>query len=130
MLALERRQGKDSLYRRLPHAMRVAITFGIICIAWVFFRATTLSAAGRYLGAMFAAGDPGIAADILRGALYTPYHLLMLAIAAALVWGAPQTSYFTHRLSWPRAAFCFALLLASVAVMWTQTSNPFLYFQF
>jgi len=130
MLAFERWQGKESIYRRLPHALRVAITFGIVCIAWVFFRATTLPAAGRYVNALFGGGDGGIASDLLRGSLYTPYHLLVLAIAAALVWGAPQTWQFTRHLTWPRAAFCFGLLLASVTVMWTQTSNPFLYFQF
>lgn len=130
MLAFERWQGKDSFYRRLPHVMRVAITFVIVCISWVFFRAATLPAAARFVGALFGIGADGMTSDVLRGALYSPYHLIMLAVAAILVWGAPQTWQFTRSLTWSRAAYCFGLLLASVAVMWTQTSNPFLYFQF
>ncbi|MEM7397101.1 MAG: MBOAT family O-acyltransferase, partial [Verrucomicrobiota bacterium] len=42
MLAFERLQGKDSLYRRLPGSIRVAITFLIVLITWIFFRAESL----------------------------------------------------------------------------------------
>jgi len=131
MLAFERWQGKNSVYRRLPHAFRVAITFGIVCIAWVFFRAATLPAAARYVTFLFGGGDgDALSTEVLRGVLYSPYHLLVLGLAAVLVWGAPQTWQFTRTLSWPRVAWCYALLIAGILVMWTQTSNPFLYFQF
>ena len=36
----------------------------------------------------------------------------------------------TNRLSLPRAVSGMALLALSVLLMWTQTVNPFLYFQF
>nr|MDQ2730610.1 MBOAT family protein [Armatimonadota bacterium] len=42
MLAFERAQGKNSPYRTLPHALRVALTFFVVVLAWVFFRAGTL----------------------------------------------------------------------------------------
>src|SRR3954463_4389737 len=48
MLAFERAQGKHSAYRRLPPALRVAITFLIVCFSWVFFRAKTLEQAVSY----------------------------------------------------------------------------------
>src|SRR4051794_9196819 len=38
MLGLERAQGKHSFYRRLPHGVRVALTFLVVCLSWVFFR--------------------------------------------------------------------------------------------
>ena len=38
MLAFERMQGKNSPYRHLPAFLQVAVTFAIVCIAWVFFR--------------------------------------------------------------------------------------------
>lgn len=131
MLAFERAQGKDSFYRRLPHPLRVGITFHIVCISWVFFRAATLPTAQRYIASLFGLGsDIGMAANVLRGRLYTPYHLVMLAVAAVVVWNAPQTWQFTRHLTWPRVAVCYGLLLGAVMMMWTQTSNPFLYFQF
>src|SRR5208283_2031867 len=41
MLIVERRRGKESPYRRLPVYMRIAFTFLITCVSWVFFRAET-----------------------------------------------------------------------------------------
>ncbi len=45
MLAFERAQGKASFYRRLPRPVRVGITFFVVCLSWVFFRAKTLGQA-------------------------------------------------------------------------------------
>ena len=39
MLMLERLMGKDSFYHRLPGWLRMAVTFVIVLITWVFFRA-------------------------------------------------------------------------------------------
>ncbi len=130
MLAFERAQGKDSPYRRLPHPLRVAITFVIVCLSWVFFRAKTLDQAMAYFRSLFGLIHVGAGADAVAGAVYTPYHALMFSIAAITVWGLPNTWEFTSRISVPRAAFALAVLGASLALMWTQTTNPFLYFQF
>ncbi len=130
MLAVERAQGKDSLYRRLPHAVRVALTFIIVCVTWVFFRAASLSHAWSYLTSMagLAALRPG--AEIIAASLFTPYHLLVFVLCATIVWSAPQTWNFTQKLTVPKAGLCLGLLGLSVGFMWTQTVNPFLYFQF
>ena len=56
LLALERRRGKAALYGGLPAFARVAVTFSIVLITWVFFRAPDLPQAVRYLGNMFAMG--------------------------------------------------------------------------
>ena len=54
----------------------------------------------------------------------------MFVLAALVVWGMPNTWTFTARLSAPRAPLALALLALSILMMWTQTANPFLYFQF
>ena len=46
------------------------------------------------------------------------------------VWRAPNTWTFTSRLSAPRALAALGLLALSILMMWTQSANPFLYFQF
>jgi alginate O-acetyltransferase complex protein AlgI len=130
MLAFERAQGKTSPYHRLPRAARVGLTFFVVCLSWVFFRARTLGQAVSYLRSLFGTTDVPAGADAIAGAIYTPYHGLMFVIAALVVWGLPSTWQFTERLPWPRAAFGLALLALSIAVLWTQTTNPFLYFQF
>jgi len=130
MLAFERAQGKDSFYRRLPHPARVGITFFVVCLSWVFFRAKTLEQAWGYLGSLFGTVPVTAAADAIAGLIYTPYHGTMFAIAALVVWGLPTTWAFTSRLSWQRTVTGSVLLVLSILVLWTQTTNPFLYFQF
>src|SRR5437868_5434714 len=118
MLAFERAQGKDSLYRRLPRAARVGVTFIIVCLSWVFFRAKTLGQAVSYFKSMFAAGGPTPASDAVAGALYTPYHAVMFVLAVLVVWGAPNTWAFTNRLTVARATGGMALLALAVLLMW------------
>jgi alginate O-acetyltransferase complex protein AlgI len=130
MLALERARGKSSAYERWPRAARVLVTFVIVCLAWVFFRAETLPGALAYFRSLFGLSGADAAADAVAGALYTPYHLTVFAVAGLVVWAAPNTWAFTTRLTPARAAYGFAMLGVAVLMMWTQTVNPFLYFQF
>ena len=59
MLAFERRMGKDSFYGRLPNPIRIALTFVIILITWVFFRAREFKTAIDILGSMFTFNTTG-----------------------------------------------------------------------
>jgi len=130
MLAFERSQGKDSVYRRLPGPARTATTFVVVCLAWVFFRAKTLGQARTYLRSLFGLAATTVASDVPAGVMYTRYHTTIFVLAALLVWGAPTTWVFTERLSAPRVLGAIAALAVSILIMWTQTANPFLYFQF
>jgi alginate O-acetyltransferase complex protein AlgI len=130
MLALERRFGAAHPLRRLPRALGVAATFLVVTVSWVFFRAKTLGQALVYMGSMCGLAATTPASDVLAGALYTPYHAAMFLVCGALVWGMPNTWQLTERLSAPRALWAAATLALATLVMWTQTTNPFLYFQF
>ena len=130
MLALERAFGKDALYRGLPRPARVAVTFLIVLVSWVFFRAVTLGEAVRYLGAMLGLGHPEPASALLAGMLYQPYLVGSVALAALITWAAPQTWDFTRRLSPIRSLAVMAALWAALAALFTQSYNPFIYFIF
>jgi len=130
MLAFERNQGKTSLYRRLPATVATVITFAIVCLAWVFFRAPTLDAALGYLAALGGLAPTPPEAALVGGLLYQPYYALTLIVAAMVVWAAPQTWNFTRTLTPLRAAWCLVLLGVSVSLMASQTFNPFIYFIF
>jgi alginate O-acetyltransferase complex protein AlgI len=135
MLAFERARGRDArkgagARRQLPRTVRVAVTFFVVCLSWVFFRAKTLGQAVTYLKSLFGIAALTAASDAPAGALYTRYHVTIFALGAVLVWGAPNTWTFTARLSMPRVAGGLALLALSILIMWTQSANPFLYFQF
>ena len=62
--------------------------------------------------------------------LYSRFHVLVFVTTTLLVVGAPQTWEFTKTLTVPRVSCCMLLLLLSIVMMWTQDSNPFLYFRF
>jgi len=130
MLAIERAQGQQSLYHRIPHALRVTVTFVIVCTTWVFFRAATFEDTWRYLKSMWGVAAVAPGSEVIGASLFAPYHLLMFALCAIVVWAAPQTWNFTQRLSLSKAGLCLTMLALSVMLMWTQAVNPFLYFQF
>jgi alginate O-acetyltransferase complex protein AlgI len=130
MLAAERKLGKKHPLRSLPPALSTASTFLIVCLSWVFFRAKTLPQALTYFASMFGLGHTSPASDVVGGALYTPYYSALFVLSAIVVWGMPNTWEFTVRLSLPRAVGAFAMLTLATLMMFTQTTNPFLYFQF
>jgi alginate O-acetyltransferase complex protein AlgI len=130
MLSLERSHGGQGFFRRLPRVARIGLTFWIVCIAWVFFRAETLGRSWEFLKSLFGAALILPGDNMVAAVIYTPYHLLSIMLCAIIVWGVPQTWNFTQRISPFKAAYCLATFALSVIVMWTQQVNPFLYFQF
>jgi alginate O-acetyltransferase complex protein AlgI len=130
MLCGERLLGKQSSYQRLPRFARIALTFAVVTVAWVFFRSPTIAHAGTYCLAMIGLEPVRAEADLLQVLLYDPYHVLCFALCATVVWGGTSTWEFTQRLSPAKALLCLALLLLAIASMWGQSANPFLYFRF
>lgn len=129
MLAIERMQGKDSFYRRLPRILRIAVTFFVVCISWVFFRAADLGAATTYLRSMFGLVDGGATA-LLSAQIHTLYHVGTVILAGAVAWFGTQTWDFTRRLSPLRAGLVTALFVIAVILLVATSFHPFIYFIF
>ncbi len=130
MLAFERLMGKDSFYARLPHPIRIAITFVIVLITWVFFRAENLEVALRYLKAMFGFGGGNPAAALLTAEVLEPANIFYFVVCAAAVWCFPRTFGILRKVTLKKAILAVVLFVLSLAVMFSQGFNPFLYFQF
>jgi alginate O-acetyltransferase complex protein AlgI len=130
LLASERFCGKAALYGGLPAFARVAVTFSIVLVTWVFFRSPDLPQAIRYLGNMFALGETQEGAGLLTGLVYQPYYFGTFLLAAGIVWSAPQTWDWTRTVTLPRAAVVMAVFVLAVVVLTTQAYNPFIYFIF
>ena len=130
LLAYERMRGKAPAYGQFGAPLRVAITFVLVLVTWVFFRAPDLSAAVRYLGHMAGAGSVQDGAGLLAGIVYQPYYLGTFVIAAVVTWTCPQTWDWTRVLSPPKAAAVAVLFLVAAVVLTTQAYNPFIYFIF
>jgi alginate O-acetyltransferase complex protein AlgI len=130
MLAFERFIGKTSAYAFLPRALRTAATFGIVCLAWVFFRSDTFQQAGTYLACLAGLQPVSAGQTLALAPVYTAYHATIFITAAVLVWCTPNSWAISRKITPAFAAGMLSLLAASILFMWTQTENPFIYFQF
>ena len=130
MLAFERWRGKQSLYGRLPRPLRVAMTFVLVLISWVFFRSATLGDAVDYLAAMLGASPAGAGSELLVAVISTRGSWLILGLCALLAFSPWQAFDSVRRLTWPKAILLAVLFLWSLATMFAQAYSPFLYFQF
>jgi len=130
MLSIERLIGRNSSYRFLPKPFRLLVTFAIVLVAWVFFRASDLTDSLRYCKSMLGLEAADAGADLIAGIIYDPYYMLTFCISAAIVWGAPQSWDFTRRITWPKVAVVLGCLSLSIISLTTQSFNPFIYFIF
>jgi alginate O-acetyltransferase complex protein AlgI len=130
LLAFERMRGKTATYGVLPVPLRVGMTFGLVLIGWVFFRAPDLPAALRYLGYMAGQGAEAPGALLLQGVVYQPYYLGTFVLAGLITWSCPQTWDWTRTLTASKAAIIAALFILAAIALTTQSYNPFIYFIF
>ncbi|MEE8522639.1 MAG: MBOAT family protein, partial [Thermoanaerobaculia bacterium] len=130
LLTGERALGRERATAGLPAALRVALTFLLVLISWVFFRAASLGDALGYLANMAGLGEVQPGAVLLGGILYQPYYLATFVLAAAVTWGMPRSIDWLRCLTWPKALASIILLWLALAAMETQGYNPFIYFIF
>jgi alginate O-acetyltransferase complex protein AlgI len=130
LLGFERNMGRRSFYFKLRRPLRVAITFVLVVIAWVFFRATTMPAALNYLGSMFGVIAVPETSLLIRGIVYQPYFLIVMAVSAVVVWAGPQSWDWTKRLTIWKSLIIAVLMALSIVLLTLQSYNPFIYFNF
>ncbi|MEZ5974108.1 MAG: MBOAT family O-acyltransferase [Planctomycetota bacterium] len=123
-LVVERLSGRSSWYAFAPRGIQMGLTFGLVIIGWVFFRADNLGHALEYLQAMAGFGQ-GTEQLALR-----PIHYLAALCGAIVLWTLPTTQKLLYRapLVWAvplQAAFWLALIHLHYV-----NDVPFLYFQF
>ncbi len=129
-LALERGRGKNSPYHSWPRPLRVALTFLIVLLSWVFFRTADLPAALSHLGTMFGLVPRQSGTDLVAGIIYQPYYLGSVLLAGVVAFSFPTVWAWTQHITLRKALACLALLWVSLVVLITQAYNPFIYFNF
>jgi len=130
LLAFERWLGKRPLYSAAPKPLRILLTFALVLIAWVPFRAETMGAALDFLGAMFGLTATGPAAGLLSAELYRLPSLLVMLGCAGVCALKIQAWHFSEQVTLWKVPLVLALFAVAVAAMFAQAFNPFLYFQF
>ena len=119
------------LKARLPAFVNVALTLLAVLIGWVFFYYESLSDGLAHLGIMFGLGGAPL---VDPAAVYYFKHSLEFLVAAALAscpWKQlPVVQRCSVRVGWLRPVVITALFLLALAMIVTQSYNPFLYFRF
>lgn len=121
--------------RNLPEIMlRRGVTFGLVLVGWVLFRAHGLDNALHFIHAMFTP-DFRIHAAALAGEIST-YGLFVVVLGACVVLLPPDFrgwTLYTASDGWLKAASTLALAIAfigALSTIWSGAFSPFLYFQF
>ena len=122
---------------KLPEVVNLANTLVLVLIGWIFFYYENLSDGLYHLRVMFGFADAPLTDP---GAIYYFKHYMLFLVAAALA-SLPWKQIFTKlpqkivgplRTAGPylKPVMVTILLLASLAMIITQSYNPFLYFRF
>ncbi len=129
-LAVERLIGAKRLARAVPRPLGVAVTFVIVALAWVFFRADNLTHALGYISCLFGAGEVQAGAPLLHAIIYSPVAWAGMTAAALITFFGRTAWDWTLVLTPGKAVTCIVLFIGSLLVLETQSYNPFIYFIF
>ena len=117
-------------YERIGRLPSTIITFVIVMIGWVFFRAHSVSEAMRMFKAMLGLQGLGSADSMFSDPVawqVTPDRLAVLLVGVLLVYLLPTLRRFAHT---PLRFLTIPLFVWAVATLSAQSFTPFLYFQF
>jgi alginate O-acetyltransferase complex protein AlgI len=107
---------------KMPRLVQRLLTFFLVVLGWVMFRAPTVAIAGHVYRALFAFGGIATLASVL------PVLLALLAVIAFTMLAKPSSQIefsFT-----PARAVLVAVMLVAAILMVGSGSSPFLYYQF
>jgi alginate O-acetyltransferase complex protein AlgI len=131
LLAFERWRGKESVYSRLPGPVQMAITYVLMLISWVLFRAENLGLAMKYLGNMFGLREVSATAALVGPKIYTPYLVFFMVLCAFLSFRKLEAmDWIDSGLNWKKVTVSAVLFGLALMGMVSQAFNPFIYFQF
>ena len=112
----------------LRDSIRMVITFHLVCVSWVFFRAESLHDATHMLVGMCTdLGAPFINRTILLQAVFGIAVLLAVQVTQSRV-GSVRTWMSTKPL--PIRWTCWYFLLFSIVLLGVDSGTQFIYFQF
>ena len=124
-LILERLVGRRAFYAWAPRPLQVGLTFVIVMIGWVFFKASDLPAAIDYLGFLVGVGGENVS-PLRIGQL----SILALVVGTLIAWFMPNSQRLLGRAPrWWVLLLQFLFLIALLQLHF-HDHVPFLYYQF
>lgn len=118
----------------MKYALNVLVTFHLVCLTWVFFRADNISTAFRYLRQMAVDWDRPLAplatpefVGIIDSLVFYGLLVIMLDLAS---WRRNAELPLSERNRWWIRGLCYAAGFLVLAFVREQTGASFIYFQF
>jgi alginate O-acetyltransferase complex protein AlgI len=130
LLIGERWAGRKPAYQRLPRPFRIGMTFVLVLGSWVWFRAESLPSALAYFAAMSGGGSTSETTALLAAQLFAPGKVALMAIAAIFLCAPFQAHDWSEDVTYRKAILVPLAFASAILAMFTQSANPFLYFQF
>ncbi len=130
-MILERLRGKKSLLGDAPVWAQVLFNNVIVMFSWTIFRSPSIKQGLNYWSSMVGFNHTGAASPLLRAELLTAKHGVELAVCAVFAYISIQAHDWVEKGMTPvKMAITLVVFALAVFAMFTQTYNPFLYFQF
>jgi len=130
LLIWERTMGRQPIYRKLPAVPKILITQIIVMFGWVIFRAPSMDQAMLYWKALVGIVDTNPASYILQAQIFQMHHVVEMLLCAIFVWQPVQAHEWVKKLTPAKIGIAMLLFVYAIIAMFTQSFNPFLYFQF
>lgn len=123
---------QGTLLPTLKDAFKILFTFSLTVLAWIFFRATTLTQALTYIRDIFSESLISIPTFALL--FEVKVILILIAFFMMIEWLGREQPYAIASVSkWRYKSirwFCYASILFLIFMFMPQEEAPFIYFQF
>jgi alginate O-acetyltransferase complex protein AlgI len=129
-LVVERLMGKESFYNRLPWIPKIILTNVIVLFTWVMFRAPDIGQAWSYWTSMVGGKSAISSTSLLYAEIFHLRHVVEMGLCAIFIWQPWQAHELVNKLTPGKLIAITAIFAYAIIGMFTQSFNPFLYFQF
>ena len=129
-MIVERANNKQALYYKLPKVVQLTLTQIIVLFGWVLFRADSIGEAWRMWKCMLGLNAVSTTDAILSAEVFTPSCQFFMALAFMLSFWKFRSYDWCDKVSPQRVAVAMVIFVVAVLALFTQSYNPFLYFQF
>jgi alginate O-acetyltransferase complex protein AlgI len=102
----------------------------IVLFGWVLFRADNIGEAWRMWKAMLGLMPVSAFDAVLAAEIFTPTTVLFMALAGLLSFWRFRSYDWCNKVSFKKSLVALALFILATLALFTQSYNPFLYFQF
>ena len=129
-MIVERANNKNAWYYKAPRVVQILLTQVIVLFGWVLFRADSIGDAVRMWKNMLGLGATAASDVILSTEIFTPTCVTFMLLAGLFSFWKFRSYDWCVDVSFKKSLVVLGLFILATLALFTQSYNPFLYFQF